>query len=96
MVVTPVATTIVVGGRLLHHHPHGANVIARMAPVALCVDIAKAQLLGHAALDARNPVRDLAGHEFDAAQRTLVIEENARRGVQAEALAIIYSDPMAV
>ena len=39
---------------------------------------------------------DLARDEFDAAQRALVVEQNTGRCVQAEALAIIYGDPMTI
>ena len=34
--------------------------------------------------------------EFDAAERTLVIEQDAGRGMQAEALAIVHGHPMTI
>ena len=49
-----------------------------------------------AELYARHAVRHLARHELDAAQRALVVEEDAGRRVEAKALAIVHRDPVAV
>src|SRR5260221_7789368 len=81
---------------MLEHAPHGIHVIAGKPPVSPRFDVAKSQLLGDAELAARGPVRDLARHELEAAARTLVVEEDAGNRVQAEALAIVQRDPMAV
>ena len=87
---------IVVGHILLQHQPHGAHIVLRMAPVTLCVDIAEAQFLGQAKLDARHGVGDLAGDELDAAKRRFMVEQDAARCVQTEALAIIDRQPMSI
>ena len=87
---------IVVGLLLLQHQPHRANIVARMAPVALGVDVAEPQFLSQPKFDARDAVRHLSGDEFDAAQGALMIEQDAGRCVQAEALAIIDRDPVAI
>ena len=43
---------VVVGLVLLEHQPHGLDVVAGEAPVALGVEVAEAQLVGQAELDA--------------------------------------------
>ncbi len=86
---------IIVRLLLLQHEPHRSDVISRMAPVALGVDVAEVQLLGEPQLDPRHASRDLARDELLAAQRALVIEEDSGRRVHAEALAIIHGDPVA-
>ncbi len=73
---------VVVRRFLLQHHPHGAHIVACVSPVAFRVQIAELQFLGEAELDARHPVGDPAGDELDAAQRTLVIEQDAVGAVQ--------------
>ena len=87
---------VVVRLLLLQHQPHGAHVVARVAPVAGGLEIAERQLPGQAELDARHPVGDLAGHELDAAQRALVVEQDAGRGVQPEALAVVHGHAVRV
>src|SRR5207244_4060890 len=69
---------------------------AGVAPVALGLEIAEAQLLGQPELDLRRRVRDLAGDELQAAARPLVIEQNARAGEQAVTLAEIHGNVVAV
>src|SRR5262249_15614145 len=87
---------IIVGNLLLQHRPHCTYIILGMTPVALRVDIAEAQFLCQSEFDSRDAIRDLASHEFSAAQRTLVIEKNARRGMETKALAIIHCDPVTI
>lgn len=58
---------VVGGGVLLEHEPHGADVVAGEAPVALGVEVAHAQFLLRAELDAGDGVGDFAGDEFFAA-----------------------------
>ena len=36
---------VVIGRILLQHHPHHAHVVLRMAPVALCIEVAKLNLI---------------------------------------------------
>ncbi|MCY1246992.1 hypothetical protein D9M72_602740 [compost metagenome] len=59
----------VIGLVLLQHQPHGFDVVPGKAPVALGVDVAQAQFLLLALLDAGGGVGDFARHELDAAQR---------------------------
>ena len=67
-----------------------------MAPVALGIEVPQTKFRREAELDAGDAVRDLAGDELEPAQRALVVEEDAGGGVQAEALAVVHRDPMAV
>lgn len=87
---------VVVGLVLLQHQPHGFDVVPGKAPVALGVDVAQAQFLLLAELDAGHRVGNLARDELDAAQRRFVVEQDAAGGVQAEALAIVDGDPVAI
>src|SRR5690606_35243709 len=81
---------------LLEHPPHGLDVVPREAPVALGVEVAEAQLLGHAEADLGDGVGDLAGHELEAPARALVVEEDAGAGVEVVALPVVDRDPVAV
>eukprot|EP00965_Chrysotila_dentata_P115834 3828899-Pleurochrysis_carterae.AAC.1 len=49
----------VVGGRLLQHHPHHLDVVARVAPVALGVDVAHVERLLQALVDPSDRTRHL-------------------------------------
>ena len=81
---------------LLQHQPLHLDVVARMAPVALGVQVAEEELGLQAHLDARQAARDLAGDERLAAQRGLVVEEDAVAGIHAIGLAVVDHDPVAV
>ncbi|EEF93696.1 hypothetical protein CATMIT_01671, partial [Catenibacterium mitsuokai DSM 15897] len=85
---------VIVGFGLLGHQPHRLDVIAGEAPVALGVDVAQAQFLLLAQLDPGDRVGDLAGDELDAAQRRLVVEQDAAGGVDLEALAVVDRGPV--
>ena len=87
---------VVVAGLLLQHQVHGADVVAGVTPVALGIEVAEGEMVGQAELDAGDAVGDLAGDELDAAQRALVIEQDAAAGVQAEALAVVHRHPVGV
>ncbi|MNT42700.1 hypothetical protein D3C72_1791300 [compost metagenome] len=86
----------VVGLVLLQHQPHGLDIVAGKAPVALGIDVAQAQFLLFSLLDPGSGVGDFAGHEFDPAQRRLVIEQDAAAGMQVETLAVVHGDPVAI
>ena len=62
---------------MLEHPMHAVDVFLGVAPVPDGVEVSQPQHVLLAELDARNRVRDLAGHELPAAQRRLVVEENA-------------------
>ena len=82
---------VVIRPPLLQHEPHRPNVITGVTPVAPGIQVAKAQLLAQAQLDARDAVADLARHELEAAAGRVVYPplpnarvEGARRGRQIE------------
>ena len=87
---------VVVGAVLLEHHPHGADVVGRVPPVALRVEVAERQFVAQSRLDAGDAVGDLAGDELQPATRGLMVEQDARRGVEVVALAVVDGDPVAV
>src|SRR5579859_1640418 len=86
----------VVGLLLLQDHPHHLDEIARVAPVALRVEVAEVQAILQAELDARERPRDLARDEGLAADGALVVEEDAVAGEHAVRLAVVHRDPVGV
>ena len=86
---------VVVGRVLLQHQPHRADVVARESPVALRVEIAEAQHVRQAELDARHAVGDFAGDELEPAPRRFVVEQDAGDGEQPVALAVVDGDVVA-
>src|SRR5690606_8594706 len=64
--------------------------------VAARVEIAEVEAILEARLDAREPSRDLAGHERLTAQRRLVIEQDAVARVYPVGLSVIHRDPVRV
>ncbi len=87
---------VVVGLVLLQHPPHALDIVAGMAPVAQGVEIAEEQLALQAMGDRRDGAGDLAGDEGLAADRALVVEQDAVRGMNAVGLAIVHRDPVGV
>ena len=86
----------VAGRVLLEHEPHGADVVGGVAPVALGVEVAQRQLLVEVVRDTCHTVGHLARHELEAAPGRLVVEQDARGGVQVVALPIVHGDPVPV
>ncbi|CAM2156807.1 hypothetical protein PT2222_30148 [Paraburkholderia tropica] len=78
----------------LQHAPHAFDVFGGVTPVALGVEIAEFEHALFAELDLRDGVRDLARHEFAAAQRRFVIEENAAGREDVIGLAVIHGRPV--
>ena len=87
---------VVVGLRLLQDQPHAFDVVARVPPVALRVEIADVQVLLPPELDRRHRAGDLARDEGLAARRPFVVEEDAVAGVEAVGLAVVDRDPVGV
>ena len=86
----------VLGLLLLQHQPLHLDVVARMAPVAQRVEVAEVQAVLQPERDARERARDLARDEGLAAQRALVVEQDAVAGVHAVGLAVVDRDPVGV
>src|SRR5712692_4607779 len=86
----------VLGLLLLQDQPHHLDEVARMAPVALRVEVAEEEALLQPQLDARQRARDLARDEGLAAHRALVVEEDPVAGVHAVGLAVVHRDPVRV
>ena len=55
---------VVLGRVLLEHEVHRLDVVLRVAPVALSVEVAERDLLAQAVLDRGRVPRDLARHEL--------------------------------
>src|SRR5262245_21052029 len=65
---------------LLEHEPHRLHVIAGVAPVAPCLEVAEPQLTLEPVLDARHPIGDLARDELEAPPGRLVVEQDPAAG----------------
>src|SRR6266404_5716534 len=63
--------------RLLQHQPLGAHVVARVTPVAQRVQVAQVQALLEPCVNPREAACDLTGYEGLAANRGLMIEQDA-------------------
>lgn len=85
-----------VGIRLgvLEHPVHPLYVFLGVAPVALGVQIAQFQHLLLTQVDFGDSVGDFAGHEFLAAQRGFVVEQDAATGEQAVGFAVVDRGPV--
>ena len=81
---------------LLEHHPHGADEVFGVAPVAFGVEVAEAQLGLLADGDFCEGAGDFAGDEGFAAARGFVVEEDAGAGVEAVGFAVVFDYPVAV
>src|SRR5579859_7653598 len=80
---------VVLGLVHLQHPPRAVHVVARVAPVALRVEIAETERVLLAADDRADRARDLAGHERRPTARRLVVEEDAVHRVHAVRLAVV-------
>src|SRR6266571_14702 len=85
---------VVVGLFLLEYPPHRLDVLGRVPPVPLRVEIAKLDELRFPGDDLGEAVRDLAGDELEASPRALVIEENPIRRMHAVRLAVVDARPV--
>ena len=81
---------------LLQHEPLHFDVVPGVTPVALGIHVAQIEAVLQAELDAGEGPGDLAGDEGFAANRALVVEEDAVAGVHAVGLAVVHSDPVGV
>lgn len=75
------------GLALLVDQLHGPHIVAGVAPLALSVEVTKTKFRAEATLDSRHGVDGLPSDERQPARGAFIVEENARRGVQAEAFA---------
>src|SRR5437660_12165213 len=67
-----------------------------MAPIALGPEIAEVERLLETGLDARHTAGELARHARLAADRALMVEQDAVGGEDAIGLAVVHRDPVAV
>ena len=86
----------IVGRVRLQYPVHALDIIPRMAPVALGFEVAEIERLFQAGLDAGDAARDLARHKRLAADRALMVEQDAVGGKHAVGLAVVHRDPVAV
>src|SRR5262249_11001815 len=80
----------------LEDQVHAFDVVPGMPPVALGLEIAEIERIIQADLDAGDRAGDLAGHEGLAADRALVVEQDAVAGEHAVGFAIVHRHPVAV
>src|SRR5215218_3845455 len=84
----------VVGLIGLEHQPYGLDVIGRVAPVPLRIEVAEVELVLEAGGDPGDRPGDLAGDEGLAAPRRLVVEEDSVDGEHVVRLAVVDGRPV--
>ncbi len=87
---------IVVCLLLLEHHPHCLDIIPCIAPVALCVEVAKVDFVCSACEYSCDAGGDLAGDECLGASGRFVVEEDAVACEDVIAFAIGAGNPVGV
>src|ERR1700722_9063901 len=73
----------IIGLIRLQDHVHALDIILGMAPVTLRLEISEIERVFETGLDAGDAARDLARHKGLAADRTLMVEQDAVRGEHA-------------
>src|SRR5665213_56978 len=86
----------VLGFGLLQHEPLRTHVVTRMAPITHRVEITQKNALIQPLMEARQSARDFARHKGLAADRRLVVEQDAIARIQTICFAIIDRDPIRV
>ena len=83
---------VVVGRRVLQHHPHRLDVVAGKPPIPLGVEVAEVELLVEPMPDARGSPGDLPGDERDPTARRLVIEQDAAADEHPVRFAVVLAE----
>ena len=86
----------IVGRIRLQYPVHALDIVPSVSPVALGIEVAEIERLFQAGFDAGDAARDLARHKRLAADRALMVEQDAVTGKHAIGLAVIHNDPVAV
>ena len=86
---------IIIRSVLLEHQPHCLDIIFRMSPVALGIQIAEFDIFLQAELDSCDSSGNFSCDKFQSSAFGFVIEQNARTCKQAVALPVILGDPVA-
>ena len=81
---------------MLEHAPHGIDIVPSESPVTLSIEIAETNFGIEPELDSGDTISDLAGYEFEAAARALMIEKNSGASVHSVTLSVIHRDPVSV
>ena len=80
----------------LQHAPHALHILPGETPVALGIQVAQLQHIELAQLDLGHTVGDLARDKLTAAQRALVVEQNAAAAKNVVALAVVHRHPVGI
>src|ERR1019366_3547922 len=83
------ADDVIIGDILLEHHPHGTDIIRRVAPVPARLHVSNVELVLQSELDVRNRAGDLPRHESLAATWRLMVEQNPAGRMKAVTFAIV-------
>src|SRR6266702_5928525 len=80
----------------LQDRVHALDIVPRMAPVALGPEVAEVNRIFETDLDAGDAAGDLARDKRLAADRALVIEQDAVGSIHAIGFAVVHGDPVAI
>src|SRR5262245_28954475 len=81
---------------LLQNHPHAFDEVAGVAPIALCVKIAKENFVLAFAFNGGDGARDLTRDERLASSGPFVIKQYAVRGVNSVRLTVVDRNPIGI
>ena len=87
---------IILGFILLEHTPHSINIILRMSPISLRIEVSEIELLLKSKTDLGYRHSDLTSHECLTTNRRLMVKENSIACKHPITLLIVTSNPHSV
>src|SRR5206468_10221551 len=78
----------------LQNSPHAFDILRRVSPVTLCVEVAEEQFLLQTMLNRGNRPRDLAGNESFPASRAFMVEPDDVARAKTVSLEIVNCGPI--
>lgn len=86
----------VLGNILLKHEPHTPDIVLRMSPVTLRIEISYIKCFLQSEVDARDRTRNLTCDKCLTTDRRFMIEEESITSEYIIALTVIYRDPVSI
>src|SRR5208337_124362 len=87
---------IIVRLGLLQNPPHALDIIARVAPIPLGIEVAQKQPVLKSQMDCRDRTGDFSRDKGFGPGRTFMIEQDSIRSVQSIGFAVIDRDPVSI
>src|SRR5438874_181438 len=87
---------IIVRLGLLQNAPHAIDVIARVSPIALGIEVSQKEPVLKTQMDCRDRARDFPRHKGLGPGRSLMVEQDSIRGMYSVGFSVIDRDPVSV